>query len=158
MQGLPEKQEIETSIDLNIDAYIPERYIKNANVRIDAYKRIAVIETAEDASDVIDELTDRFGEMPKSVSNLIEIAQIKALASGIGITEITQKGETVLLRFGQNGIEDSFLDLIMDEYYNDCTINPKRPIVTYRAGAGMKMLHNIKFLLQRLNELHNGGK
>ena len=156
MQGLPEKQETDTSIDLNIDAYIPERYIKSANIRIDAYKRIAVIETAEDASDVTDELIDRFGEPPKPVRNLIEIAQIKALAANVGITEISQKGDSILLTFGKNGIEDSVLDIIMNEYYSECSINPKKPVITYRPKQ--KKLDNIKFLLQHLNELHNPEK
>ena len=158
MRGLPEKRELDTSIDINIDAYIPERYIKSLNVRVDAYKRIAVIENADDASDVIDELIDRFGEPPKPVRNLVEIAQIKALASNIGITEISQKGESILFTFAEGRLEDSFLDVILDEYYTDCTVNPKRPIVTYHQKQSAKMLSNIKFLLQRLNELHNGGK
>ena len=158
MRGLPEKEEIDTSIDLNIDAYIPERYIKSANVRIDAYKRIAVIETEDDVSDVTDELTDRFGNLPKAVQNLIEIARIKALAANVGIKEIAQKGDLVLFTFAENRIEDSFIQLIMDEYDEVCAINPKKPVISYRQKQGAQMLHNIKFLLQRLNELHNADK
>ena len=158
MQGLPEKHETETSIDLNVDAYIPERYIKSTNIRIDAYKRIAVIENDDDASDVTDELIDRFGEMPKPVRNLIEIAQIKALANNIGITEISQQGSNVLFTFEKDRIEDGFLELIMDKYFDECVVNPKRPIISYRQKEISKMLPNIKFLLQQLNELHDTGK
>ncbi|MBQ6908208.1 MAG: DEAD/DEAH box helicase, partial [Clostridia bacterium] len=158
MRGLPEKHETETSIDLNVDAYIPERYIRSTNIRIDAYKRIAVIENDDDASDVTDELIDRFGEMPKAVRNLIEIAQIKALANNIGITEVSQQGANVLFTFDKDRLEDAFLELIMDKYFNECTINPKRPIISYRQKEPQKMLFNIKFLLQQLNELHSTEK
>ena len=156
MRGLPERQEIDTSIDLNTDAYIPERYIKSANIRIDAYKRIAAIETADDASDVTDELTDRFGTVPKPVLNLIEIAQIKALAGNIGITEISQKDGSILFAFAEGRLESSFVDFVLGNFYDECAINPKKPVITYRPKQ--KILFNIKFLLQRLNELHNADK
>ena len=158
MQGLPEKTEITTSIDLAIDAYIPEKYIKSTNLRIDAYKRISAIETQDDEKDVIDELIDRFGEPPKPVRNLIEIALIKAMANNIGITEITQKGTGVSFTFSEDMLKDSFIELILGNYYDTCTINPKKPIITYREKQPLKMLANIKFLLQQLNELHKEDK
>jgi transcription-repair coupling factor (superfamily II helicase) len=154
MQGLPQKEEITTSIDLNIDAYIPERYIKSTNIRIDAYKRISAIETQDDEKDVIDELIDRFGEPPKPVRNLVEIALIKAMANNVGITEISQKGASVIFAFSEDMLKDSFVELILDKYYDSCTINTKKPIITYREKQPGKMLANIKFLLQQLNELH----
>ncbi len=154
MQGLPEKEEITTSIDLNIDAYIPQWYVKSTNLRIDAYKRISAIETQEEEEDVIDEFIDRFGEIPKPVRNLIEIALIKAMANNIGITEISQRGTSVLFTFCEDMLRDSFIELILDKYYDSCTINAKKPIITYREKQPAKMLANIKFLLQQLNELH----
>ncbi|MCR4693390.1 MAG: transcription-repair coupling factor, partial [Firmicutes bacterium] len=158
IEGLPEKPEINTSIDLNVDAYIPERYIKSSNLRIDAYKRISAIETEDDEKDVLDELIDRFGEPPKPVRNLIEIAGIKALAKEVGITEISQKGNCVLLTFLEDTLSESVIELIMDRYYDTCTINPKKPVITYREKQPAKMMGNIKFLLQKLNELHKEDK
>ncbi len=158
IEGLPEKPEINTSIDLNVDAYIPERYIKSSNLRIDAYKRISAIETEDDEKDVLDELIDRFGEPPKPVRNLIEIAGIKALAKEVGITEISQKGNCVLLTFLEDMLSESVIELIMDRYYDTCTINPKKPVITYREKQPAKMMGNIKFLLQKLNELHKEDK
>ncbi len=154
MQGLPEKIEITTTIDLNIDAFISDRYIKNNNVRIDTYKRIASIENEEDASDITDELIDRFGDIPRAVRNLLEVALIKSLANRIGITEISQKGNNILFTFAENRLEIPFVDLIMGEYITTCSINPKKPVITYKLEGTQNMLSNIKFLLQRLNELH----
>ena len=158
IEGLPEKTEITTSIDLNIDAYIPERYIKSSNLRIDAYKRISVIETDDDKRDITDELIDRFGEIPKPVRNLIEIALIKAMANSIGITEISQKGAGVLFTFAEGRLTEDIVGVILDKYYDTCSINPKKPVITYKTAAQGKMLDNIKFLLQRLIELHNENK
>ena len=158
IEGLPERVDITTSIDLNIDAYIPERYIKSANLRIDAYKRISAIETEDDKKDVIDELIDRFGETPKPVRNLTEVALLKAMANGLGITEISQKGENVAFTFADGMLKDEFVQLILDEYYQNCTINSKKPVVTYRGLTQGKLFGNIKFLLQRLNELHKEDK
>ena len=80
-------------IDITVDAYIPEKYIPDVASRIEAYKRIAAIETEEDFLDVQDELTDRFGILPKSVSGLINISLIRVTAAQLGIYEISQKKE-----------------------------------------------------------------
>ena len=79
----------ETVLDLETDAYIPDSYIKNENQKLDIYKRIASIENAEECEDMTEELTDRFGEPPKAVMNLLEIAKLKAQAHGLYITEVS---------------------------------------------------------------------
>ncbi len=87
------------TVDITINAYIPESYIPSANQRIDMYKKIAAIETEDDEFEVLDELTDRFGDMPKSVLNLIAVAGLKPVASDIGCNEIIEKGRVVTLKF-----------------------------------------------------------
>ena len=87
----------ECLIDVAIDAHIPETYIDAARHRIAMYQRIAGVRTEDDAMDVIDELIDRFGEPPESVRGLIEIALIRARAAALGITEISQRGNMLLL-------------------------------------------------------------
>ena len=64
-------------MDIRIDAHIPEKYIESSAQRIDAYKKIAAIETPEDKIEMIDELIDRYGEPPKSVTGLIEAALLR---------------------------------------------------------------------------------
>lgn len=80
-------------VDIAIDAYIPEKYIESLSQRIDAYRKIASIQNDEDSSDVLDELTDRYGKAPSAVLGLINIALMRNTASKLGITEITQRGE-----------------------------------------------------------------
>ncbi len=81
----------ECTVDIALDAHIPENYIYSVNQRIDVYKRIAAIRSEEDARDVIDELIDRFGDPPDAVLGLIEVATLRNLASSLGITDISQK-------------------------------------------------------------------
>ncbi len=78
------------SVDIALDAHIPEDYITNLNQRVDIYKRIAGIRGKDDAADVIDELIDRFGDIPTSVMGLIEVATLRNTAALLGITEIRQ--------------------------------------------------------------------
>ncbi len=84
----PEKKEC--NVDISIDAHIPESYIDSAKSRIFMYKRIASIETGEDAMDVMDEFIDRFGTPPKSVKGLVDVALLRAYAARLGIYEIKQ--------------------------------------------------------------------
>ena len=83
---------VECAADLAVDANIPERYVTEPAQRMDLYRRIAHIRSEEDAEDVIDELLDRYGEPPKSVMTLIQVAKLRGIAAAAGITEIAQKG------------------------------------------------------------------
>ncbi|MBR6314492.1 MAG: transcription-repair coupling factor [Clostridia bacterium] len=84
-------------IDVAIDAHIPETYVDSVKNRIYLYKRIAAVRTQEDVLDVIDECIDRFGEPPESVRGLCEVALIRARATALGVTEISQRGTSLLL-------------------------------------------------------------
>ena len=86
---------LECLVDVKVDAFIPETYISNQAQRISCYKKIALIRNEDDAFDVTDELIDRYGEPPKPVYGLIEVAQIRNLAQNVGITEIVQNKETL---------------------------------------------------------------
>ena len=81
-----------------MDAFIPEKYIADGPGRIEAYKRIAAIQTAEDAADVLDELIDRYGDPPPSVSDLVNVSLVRVQASTVGVTEVTQKKDTLTLQ------------------------------------------------------------
>lgn len=87
----------ECLIDIRIDAHIPENYIESLPQRLSIYKRIADIKSHEDASDVLDELIDRFGDVPKSVEGLIKVALLRNMAAANGIYEIGQKNNSLLL-------------------------------------------------------------
>lgn len=94
-KGIHTMEGFETSVDLNVDAYIPDSYISNEFQKLDIYKRIAGIETQQDYDDMLEELLDRFGEPGKAVLNLLAIAKLKAIAHQGYVTEIKQTGKTV---------------------------------------------------------------
>ncbi|HCC35247.1 MAG TPA: transcription-repair coupling factor [Ruminococcaceae bacterium] len=96
-KGEKPAQESECTVDLQIEAHIPEDYIQSLQQRLGIYRRIADIRTNEDSMDVQDELTDRFGEPPDSVRGLIDVAMLRNQAAGNGIYEISQKQDSLLL-------------------------------------------------------------
>lgn len=94
-KGIHTMEDFETSVDLNVDAYIPDSYISNEFQKLDIYKRIAGIETQQDYDDMLEELLDRFGEPGKAVLNLLAIAKLKAIAHQGYVTEIKQTEKIV---------------------------------------------------------------
>ena len=84
-------------VDITVDAFLPEEYIPDAAGRIEAYKRIAAIETTSDAEDVLDELIDRYGSPPKSVQGLVDVSLVRVTAARVGIAEIVQRGDQLIL-------------------------------------------------------------
>ncbi len=93
----PIRKTEECLVDIQIDAHIPEAYIGNLSQRIDVYKKIACVRTEEDSIEMLDELIDRFGEPPKSVKGLIDVALLRNTAAGLGFTEISQKSDALLM-------------------------------------------------------------
>ncbi len=94
----------ECLVDLRVDAYIPERYIPDGPGRIEAYRRIAAIQTPEDGADVLDELIDRYGDPPPSVSDLVNVSLVRVLATNVGVYEVTQKKDQITLSLEELGL------------------------------------------------------
>lgn len=95
-KGIVPTAKKESNIDLRINAYIPERYIKLPSGRIEMYKKIAGIEDREGADDIIDELCDRYGEIPREVMALCEISLLKAFCERVGIRKIEQRENLII--------------------------------------------------------------
>ncbi len=93
----PPKTSAECMVDIRIGAHIPEEYISNLSQRIDIYKKIAAIQNKEDSMDVLDELIDRFGDPPQAVKGLVDVALVRNTAAGLGIKEISERGDAVWL-------------------------------------------------------------
>ena len=83
MKGIEVEKETELQIDLNVTSYIPDEYISDSNQKIEVYQNIALCKCEEDIQNVIDEIIDRYGNMPKELENLIDIARIKYLAKNL---------------------------------------------------------------------------
>ncbi len=99
LKGEEKIEYFETSIDLNISAYLPDFYVRNQEQRMELYKKIAAIQTQEEYYDMQEELEDRYGDLPKSAQTLLEMVLLKAEAHTLGITSISQKGTNVLVEF-----------------------------------------------------------
>ncbi len=101
----PSEPEKDCVIDLPIDAHIPDEYIESVPQRLQIYRRIADIKTNEDASDVIDELCDRFGDPPESVEGLIKIALLRGKAARHEVYEITMQANRLIFKINQLDME-----------------------------------------------------
>ncbi|MBQ9950757.1 MAG: transcription-repair coupling factor [Clostridia bacterium] len=99
MRGDVSRGDIDTRVDVKIDAYLPQEYVSNDLLRVEMYKKIASIRTEENREDLIEELIDRFGDPKRPVMNLIEIAQLRALCSRLAIDYVTYKKDALLMRF-----------------------------------------------------------
>ena len=123
--------ELECLVDLNIQAHIPDNYISNLNQRLDVYRRISNIRNTDDASDVVDELIDRFGDLPRAVKGLIDIALIRTGAACIGIYEVKQiKG---FLNLYMKKIDMSQISKIMKNIKNKVLVNASsRPYISIK--------------------------
>ena len=132
-KGIHTMEDFETTIDLNMDAFIPDSYISNEYQKLDIYKRIAGIENQQDYDDMLEELLDRFGELPKAVMNLLTIAKIKALAHRVYVTEIKQLGRDLKITL-----------------YEKAQLNPAGMpalLQKYRRGLQFKNEQEVKFIL-----------
>ena len=100
-RGEARKIETECSADLTVNANIPDRYVASAEQRMDLYRRIAAIRSNEDASDLLDEMLDRYGDAPKSVVAMLDVALLRAAASKAGVSDITQKKDLLRLTLAE---------------------------------------------------------
>lgn len=91
MKGIKVEQEVDLQIDLNVTSYIPDEYIQDANQKIEIYQSIALCKNEQNIQDVIDEIIDRFGNMPHELENLIDIARIKNFAKQLKVSKIASK-------------------------------------------------------------------
>ncbi len=90
------EEDFETVADIQIDAFIPDDYIRSESLKLDIYRRIAAVENEEEKDDMLEELIDRFGEPPKSVLNLLEITQIRGKAHRLYITEVQARPDRIV--------------------------------------------------------------
>ncbi len=152
-KGISQKVDFETTIDLQVDAYIPPSYIRNEAQKLDIYKRIASVMTTEEQEDMQDELIDRFGEPPKAVLNLLTIARIKAMAHQVFITEISGNAREIRFRL----LPDADLDtnqvpeMIKKHRGAMKFVNGAQPGFVYTERGG-KDLEN-QALLSKIDEL-----
>ena len=133
LKGEMEEEDYTTTIDLNIDAYIPDTYISNEYQKLDIYKRIAVIESEEEMEDMVEELIDRFGDIPKKVEMLLTVAQLKALAHKVYVTAVEQKGDTYTFAMYERAkVCPEKIPALLKEFRDDLAFKAEPPMFIYR--------------------------
>ena len=137
MQGeeiAPEAEETVFSIPL--PAIISRKYIENDVLRLQMYKKIAMIENTQDEEDVVDELLDRFGDIPHETMNLVKISKIRSMAGKIGVREISQQGFKVIFKLWDNvKISQAVMASLVANYGEKIMINGgENPFIRLTAG------------------------
>ncbi len=141
MQGIEIEEEQEIQIDINISSYIPDEYIENSSQKIEIYQNIALCRTEEDIQNVIDEIIDRYGVMPKELENLIEVARIKEMCREAGVIKIAEKknsftnSQNLVFYFDKNKYNPEIVDILIKKYGYDIKFSAGiEPYVTLRIG------------------------
>ena len=129
-----------TTVDLNVDAFIPASYIPNEYQKLDIYKRIASIENEDEMDDMLEELIDRFGDVPKKVQQLLSIALLKALAHSAYVTAVEQKGEVIkFVMYEQAKVKVEQIPELIKKYKGDLQFMvDTNPYFTYQKKARNK--------------------
>ena len=154
IKGIEVKPEVDIQIDLNVTSYIPEEYISDANQKIEIYQDIALCKSEEDIQNVIDEIIDRFGNMPAELENLIDIARIKYLTKALNISKIASKKTAVVFTFEETQFPYDVAKLVK-EYGNSLKFSAGiKPMITLEIGTNneMKILNDVTEFLKTLGK------
>ena len=154
MQGEEVKPEIDVQIDLDATCYIPDEYISDPSQKIEIYQDIALCKNEEDIQNVIDEMIDRFGNMPSEIENLIEIARIKILCKKLNISKVQGKRSFAVFSFelGEFNID---VNELAKNYRNRIKFSQGlKPQITYvlQNATGMKMLKEVEEFLKTIDD------
>ena len=144
-------REPECTADLNITANVDKAYVSRGEERMDLYRRMAAIRSRNDADDLLDEIIDRYGDPPKGVLNLIEVALLRANARRVHVKDIRQKGPEVLFTLTQLNFQ-AFSDLCAHPSYKNrlqLVASAKEPTVRLRLATGVDSLKQSKIFIQQ---------
>ncbi len=148
-------KEVDCTADLNVTANVDKNFVARGEERMDLYRRMAAIRTQEDADDLLDEIVDRYGEPPKGVLNLIDIALLRANARSLGITDIKQKASDVLFTLADIHFE-AFSALCADKDYKNqiqLVASTKVPTIRLKLASGVDSLRQCKVFIERYQKL-----
>lgn len=163
--GQEEEETFETVVDCDIDAFIPDGYIKNEYLKLDVYKRISAIETDDEYMDMQDELIDRFGDIPKSVDNLLRVAELKAMAHRAYVTEVDINTQEIRIElYPKAKLDVTGIPALIAEYKAALRFaQGEKPVLFYQ-DKGKKhkdcepMMEKAKELLGKIGELAESRK
>ncbi len=147
-------KEPDCTADLNVTANVDKDYVSRGEERMDLYRRMAAIRSQEDADDLLDEIIDRYGDPPKGVLNLVEIALLRANARKVGICDIRQKAGEVQFTLANLNFE-AISTLCSDPDYKNrvqLVATAKEPTVRLKLVSGVDSLRQSKVFIERYTQ------
>lgn len=132
-KGIETEEDFLTTIDIDVDAYIPPEYILNEIQKLDTYKRIAALETSEEVNDMRDELVDRFGKVPLACEHLLTISNMRSKAHKLGITEVRGRNGEITFTYKKDAkIKTENIGMLLTKYMKKLNLSTKGdPVFTY---------------------------
>ncbi|MFT8347723.1 transcription-repair coupling factor [Clostridium saccharoperbutylacetonicum] len=154
IKGEIQKEPIETTLDIKVDAFIPESYIEDEIQKIEIYKKIAVIEGLEDYNDIKEELEDRYSKIPEPVYNLMDIAYIKSQAKSIFIEEIKETSKEMIFKFAENESDyKNIFKILIEKYKNSVVLKfGSNPYFAFKIKC-VKKENVLEFLKEVFNDI-----
>lgn len=154
MQGIEVVEEQDVQIDLAVSSYIPDNFIENSSQKIEIYQNIALCRTEEELQNVIDEVIDRYGRLPKELENLIDIARIKQLARKANILKIAQRENGIVFYFVKEKIKPEMVNTLITKYPMLVKFsNAVEPYVTLRIKENENIIEKAKEFLNTVIEI-----
>ncbi|MDF2548338.1 MAG: mfd [Anaerosolibacter sp.] len=156
MKGEEVTRAVETTIEISVNAFIPEAYIPNENHKLEVYKKIASLRGKQDALDIEEEIEDRFGEIPGSVQNLISISYIKSMAQQLGMISIIEGDTFVKFQFDDGGrIRPEMIAGMIDAYGERVQIHGSvTPYIRLKCKSQEGKLKEIREFLEKISGFH----
>lgn len=153
MKGIQVEEEHEIQIDLNISSFIPDEYIQSSSQKIEIYQDIALCRNEKDIEKVIDEIIDRFGNIPSEVNNLLEITRIKQLAKRANIIKVLQKGNKIVFTLDSKKFNMSAVPKLIEQYKDRIKFSSGiNPYITYNMKDGNDIIKETKQFLQMIEK------
>ena len=154
MQGIEVVEEQDVQIDLAVSSYIPDNFIENSSQKIEIYQNIALCRTEEELQNVIDEVIDRYGRLPKELENLIDIARIKQLARKANNLKIAQRENGIVFYFVKEKIKPEMVNTLITKYPMLVKFsNAVEPYVTLRIKENENIIEKAKEFLNTVIEI-----
>ncbi len=152
MQGETIEEEIEIQIDLNVSSFIPDEFVESPSQKIEIYQNISACKKEEDIENVMDEIIDRYGQFPKEIENLLEIARIKNLAREKFVLKIVQRGNNIIYYFDEKKFNVGIVEKLMQIYKAKIKFSPSKvsPYITVQISNDFEILKECKEFLERI--------
>lgn len=146
----------QTTIELSVDAYIPSSYIGDSNQKIDMYRKIAEISSREDFNEIYDELTDRFGDVPTTVLNVMNVSYLKSISTNLSFIKIIDRDKSVVFKFEQTNRDIlELIGRISDKFFKRIAFNMNENaelIFNYEKNKlteSIEFVENLQYLKQK---------